>query len=471
MTDEERRKPKLIPDQIPMPEQDPIERGKNFDEVTLGYTTELALLEAERCIGCARPPCVKGCPVNVPIKDFIAYIQAGDFQSAINKIKETNVLPAVCGRVCPQEDQCEKACVVGKKFDPVSIGRLERFAADWEREHGHRPKPKIAPPTGKKVAIIGSGPSGVTCASDLVQLGHGVTMFEALHEPGGVLLYGIPEFRLPKKMVAGEIAALAEMGVDIRTNSVVGKLVTVDELMEEYDACYIATGAGLPNFMGIEGENLNGVYSANEFLTRTNLMKAYTFPENDTPIKVGHRVAVVGGGNVAMDSVRTALRLGAKEATIIYRRSETELPARAEEVHHAKEEGIRFEMLTNPIRMIGQDGWVTAIECVKMKLGEPDSSGRRRPVPIEGSEFEVPADVVIMAIGTGANPLVPQSTRDLELNKWGHIIADEETGRTSRPGVYAGGDIVTGSATVILAMGAGRKAADDIHKYLMGEPA
>ena len=471
MTDEERKKPKkMIPNRTPIPEQDPKERGKNFNEVALGYSIEQALLEAERCLGCPKAPCVAGCPVNVPIKDFIAYIQAQDFQGAISKIKETNILPAVCGRVCPQEDQCEKACVVGKKFEPVAIGRLERFAADWEREYGKKAEPQIAPATGKKVAIVGSGPSGVTCAADLAQRGHKVTLFEALHEPGGVLLYGIPEFRLPKGIVAGEIAGLAEMGVDIQTNAVVGKLMTVDELMDEFDAVYIATGAGLPNFMGIEGENLNGVYSANEFLTRTNLMKAYSFPEFDTPIKVGDRVAVVGGGNVAMDSVRTALRLGAQEATIIYRRSEIELPARGEEVHHAKEEGIRFEMLTNPTRILGEDGWVKGIECVKMELGEPDDSGRRRPVPKAGSEFEIPVDVVIMAIGTGANPLVPQSTSNLDLNKRGYIIADESTGRTSRAGVYAGGDIVTGSATVILAMGAGRAAAGDIHRFLMGEP-
>lgn len=471
MTEKERKKPrKIIPTRTLIGEQDPKERAKNFSEVSLGYTVEEALAEAERCISCAKPGCVRGCPVNVPIREFIEFIRAKDFQAAIDKIKETNVMPAVCGRVCPQEDQCEKLCVLGRKNEPVAVGRLERFAADWEREHGKKTKPTIAPATGKNVAIVGSGPSGVTCASDLAKLGHKVTMFEALHEPGGVLLYGIPEFRLPKKIVAGEIAGLTEMGVEIQTNSVVGKLITVDELMEDFDAVFIGSGAGLPNFMGIDGENLNGVYSANEFLTRTNLMKAYTFPEYDTPIKVGDHVAVVGGGNVAMDAVRTALRLGAKEATIVYRRSEAELPARKEEVHHAKEEGIRFEMLTNPIGIIDEDGWVKGLRCIRMELGEPDDSGRRRPVPIKDSEFDVPADVVIMAVGTGANPLVPQSTSDLDLNKWGYIVADEETGRTSRPGVYAGGDIVTGAATVILAMGAGRKAASAIHKYLMGEP-
>jgi glutamate synthase (NADPH) small chain len=465
-----RQKPKMIPKRIPMPEQDAMARGRNFDEVALGFSAEEALAEAERCIRCAKPVCIKGCPVNVPIREFIEAIQQQDFQGAIDKIKETNILPAVCGRVCPQEDQCEKFCVMGKKFEPVAIGRLERFAADWEREHGRKAEVKIAPATGKKVAIVGSGPAGVTCAADLAKLGHKVTIFEALHEPGGVLLYGIPEFRLPKSIVSQEIAGLVEMGVEIKTSAVIGKLATVDELMEQFDAVFIASGAGLPNFMGIEGENLNGVYSANEFLTRANLMKAYSFPEFDTPIKVGDRVIVVGGGNVAMDAVRTALRLGAKEAVIVYRRSEAELPARAEEVHHAKDEGIRFEMLTSPIRIIEEDGWVKALECERMELGEPDDSGRRRPVTIPGSNFEIPANVVIMAIGTGANPLVPQSTSNLELNRWGYISADEETGRTSRAGVYAGGDIVTGAATVILAMGAGRNAAADIHKYLLGDP-
>ncbi len=473
MTDEKKKeRPKLIPYRVPMPEQDPKARGANFKEVATGYTVEEALKEAERCIKCARPQCIKGCPVQVPIKEFIELLQEQDFQGAINKIKETNILPAVCGRVCPQEDQCEKVCVIGRKVEPVAIGRLERFAADWEREHGQKAEVVVAPPTGKKVAIVGSGPSGVTCASDLARLGHKVTMFEALHEPGGVLLYGIPEFRLPKDIVKEEIDALTDLGVDIVTNAVVGKLMTVDDLLERdgYDAVFIGTGAGLPNFMGIEGENLNGVYSANEFLTRANLMKAYDFPNVDTPVKVGAKVVVVGGGNVAMDAVRTALRLGAGEASIIYRRSEEELPARVEEVHHAKDEGIRFEMLTSPTGVVGEDGWVTALRCIRMELGEPDDSGRRRPIPIEGSELDVPADIVIMAIGTGANPLVPQSTKDLELNRWGYIVADEKTGRTTREGVYAGGDIVTGSATVILAMGAGRDSAAAIHRYIMGEP-
>jgi len=470
LADEVKKRPKIIPKKIPMPEQDPIERGKNFKEVALGFTEEQALAEAERCLGCLKPPCVKGCPVEVPIKDFIILLQEKDFIGAAKKIKEKSMLPAVCGRVCPQEDQCEKRCVVGKKFDPVSIGRLERFVADYERKSGKKSKVELPPPTGKKVAIIGSGPSGVTAAGDLAKKGHKVTVFEALHKPGGVLIYGIPEFRLPKSIVALEIEGLKDMGVEIRTNAVIGKLYTVDELMEDFDAVYIGTGAGLPVFMGIEGENLNGVYSANEFLTRANLMKAYDFPEFDTPIKVGDRVVVIGGGNVAMDSVRTALRLGAEQASIVYRRSDEELPARVEEVHHAKEEGIKFEMLTSPIRIIDSgEGWVKAIECIRMELGEPDASGRRRPLPIEGSEFNIECDVVIMAIGTNANPLVPQSTSNLELNKRGYIVASEETGATSRPGVFAGGDIVTGSATVILAMGAGRKAADAIHKYLVGE--
>lgn len=470
MADEVKKRPKIIPKKIPMPEQEPNERSKNFNEVALGYSEEQALAEAERCLGCLKPPCVKGCPVEVPIKDFITLLQEKDFIGAANKIKEKSMLPAVCGRVCPQEDQCEKRCVVGKKFDPVSIGRLERFVADYERRSGKKSKVELPPPTEKKVAIVGSGPSGVTAAGDLVKKGHEVTIFEALHKPGGVLIYGIPEFRLPKSIVGSEIDGLIEMGVKMRTNAVIGKLYTVDELMDEYDAVYIATGAGLPVFMGIEGENLNGVYSANEFLTRANLMKAYDFPEYDTPIKVGDKVVVIGGGNVAMDSVRTALRLGAEEASIVYRRSDEELPARAEEVHHAKEEGINFELLTSPIRIIDNGvGWVKAIECTRMELGEPDASGRRRPIPVAGSEFNIDCDIVIMAIGTNANPLVPQSTSHLELNKRGYILANEETGATSRPGVFAGGDIVTGSATVILAMGAGRKAANAIHKYLVGE--
>ncbi len=466
MAEEKKQPKKIIPKKVPMPEQDRSKRRTNFEEVALGYDMEMAMKEAGRCLQCKTPECVKGCPVNVPIPEFIMAVKEGDFQRAIEIIKEKNLLPAVCGRVCPQEGQCEKYCTLGKKFEAVSIGRIERFAADWEKQTCAIGVPKKAEPTGRKVAIVGSGPSGLTCAYDLAKMGHKVTIFEALHEAGGVLFYGIPEFRLPKDIVICEIELLRRMGVEIITNSVIGKLISLDEIMGQFDACFIGTGAGLPKFMGIEGENLNGVYSANEFLTRTNLMRAYNFPEYDTPIKKGQRVAVVGGGNVAMDSVRTALRLGAQEAIIIYRRSEAEMPARKEEVHHAREEGIRFELLTNPVRILGDAGWVKAIECVRMKLSDPDESGRRSPVEIKGSEFEIPVDVVIIAVGTGANPLVPQSAKDLSTNKRGYIIADEETGRTSKEGVFAGGDIVTGSATVISAMGAGRRAARAIHEYL-----
>ncbi len=464
MEPEVKKPKKPSPKKTPIPEQDPLVRKTNFKEVALGYTPELAKQEAERCLQCKNSPCVTGCPVNVPIPRFIKAVRDGDYQGAIAMIKEANLLPAVCGRVCPQENQCEKFCTLGKKMEPVGIGRLERFVAD--RQNDVPEAPRIAPSTGKKIAVVGSGPSGLTCAYDLARQGHAVTIFEALHEPGGVLIYGIPEFRLPKTIVAREIDALKRMGVEIRTNAVVGKLISVDELMEQFDACYIGTGAGLPRFMGIEGENLNGVYSSNEFLTRVNLMRAYRFPEYDTPVKRGARVAVVGGGNVAMDSARTALRLGADEVVMIYRRSLAELPARKEEVHHAQEEGIRLELCTNPVRIIGEQGIVTAVECVRMDLCELDESGRRSPKPVAGSEFRIPADIVIMALGTGANPLISQSAGNLSVNKRKYIIADEETGRTSREGVYAGGDIVTGSATVISAMGAGRKAAKAMHEYL-----
>lgn len=453
----------------PMPEQDPRVRARNFDEVPYGYTAELAKKEALRCLNCPKPFCVEGCPVEIDIPAFINLIAGGDFVGAAKKIKEKNALPAICGRVCPQEIQCEQRCVRGKKGEPVAIGRLERFAADYERSQGEVEIPETAKPTGKKVAIVGSGPAGLTVAGDLVKLGHDVTIFEALHKPGGVLVYGIPEFRLPKDIVASEIDYLKRMGVKIETSFVIGKTSTIDELFEEgFDAVFLGVGAGLPVFMGIPGENLNGVYSANEYLTRANLMKAYLFPEYDTPIVKGKNVAVIGGGNVAMDSARTALRLGADNVYLVYRRSEKEMPARVEEIHHAKEEGINFQLLTNPKRYIGNDkGWIVGMECLRMELGEPDDSGRRRPVPIEGSEFVLDVDTVVVAIGTRANPLVQSTTPGLELNKRGYIEADEETGKTSREGVFAGGDIVTGSATVILAMGAGRKAARAIHEYLM----
>ncbi|MEW6740916.1 MAG: NADPH-dependent glutamate synthase [Nitrospirota bacterium] len=464
---EDKNNKNIILHKTPIPEQDPAKRRSNFDEVALGYSPEMAIKEAGRCLQCKKPLCVEGCPVHIPIPQFIKAVKEGDFKKAVDLIKTASFLPAVCGRVCPQEDQCEKNCTLGKKGEPVAIGRLERFAADYAMQNWNGAGIEITKPTGKKVAIVGSGPSGLTCAYDLARFGHEVTIFEALHEAGGVLMYGIPEFRLPKGIVSHEIDTLIAMGVEIVTNSVVGRLTTIDEIMAEFDACFIGTGAGLPKFMGIEGENLNGVYSANEFLTRVNLMRAYAFPEYDAPIKRGQRVVVVGGGNVAMDAARSALRLGAKEATIIYRRSEKEMPARKEEIHHAKEEGIRFELLTSPVRIIGEDGWVKAIECVRMELGEPDESGRRKPAVKKGSEFQIPVDIVIVAIGTEANPLVPQSTAMLALNEWGYIIADKETGRTSREGVFAGGDIVTGAATVILAMGAGKKAAKAIHEYLM----
>ena len=450
-----------------MPEQDPQVRIHNFREVPLGYTPELAMREAERCLQCKNPQCVKGCPVEVDIPGFIRLIREGDFLGAARKIKETNNLPAICGRVCPQETQCEKLCVLGRRYEPVAIGRLERFAADYEREHGYDP-PALPPSTGKKVAVVGSGPSGLTAAADLAKMGHKVVIFEGLHVPGGVLVYGIPEFRLPKSIVQAEVDFVRSLGVEIRTNWVIGKIRTVDELLEEYDAVYIATGAGAPTFMGIPGENLNGVYSANEYLTRVNLMKAYQFPEADTPVRRGRKVAVIGGGNVAMDAARTARRLGA-DVTVIYRRSRAEMPARLEEVHHAEEEGVNFQFLTNPVRYIGNDdGWVVAAECIRMELGEPDSSGRRRPVPVPGSEFTIEVDQVIVAIGTHANPLVPSTTRDLKLNERGYIVVDPETGATSREGVFAGGDIVTGAATVIEAMGAGKRAARAIDAYLRG---
>jgi glutamate synthase (NADPH/NADH) small chain len=451
----------------PMPEQEPQVRARNFQEVPYGYSPETAMLEASRCLQCKKPKCVEGCPVNVKIPEFIALIADGDFSGAARKLKETNALPAVCGRVCPQESQCEAKCVVGKKGEPVAIGRLERFAADYERDQGEVSKPDIAPPTGKKVAIVGSGPAGLTCAGDLVKLGHDVTVFEALHKTGGVLVYGIPEFRLPKDIVQAEVDYLQSLGVKVVVDYVVGMLDTVDELLENFDAVFVGTGAGLPMFMNIPGENLNGVYSANEYLTRSNLMKAYLFPEYDTPIVKGKKVAVFGGGNVAMDASRTALRLGAEKSYIVYRRSRAEMPARDEEIHHAEQEGVDFVLLANPLSIVGNnEGWVSGVECIRMELGEPDESGRRRPVPIEGSEFILEVDTVVVAIGNGPNPLIPNTTPGLELTRWGNIVADEESGRTSRDGVFAGGDIVTGAATVIMAMGAGKKAAAAMHEYL-----
>jgi glutamate synthase (NADPH) small chain len=451
-----------------MPEQNPKVRIQNFSEVALGYTQENALREASRCLGCKKPACVEGCPVNVQIPQFIEKIKKGDFKGAIHVIKETNALPAVCGRVCPQESQCEARCVLGKKGEPVAVGRLERFAADYELAQGEVNVPEKPASTGKRVAIIGAGPAGLTAAGELAKMGHDVTIFEALHKSGGVLVYGIPEFRLPKAIVQREVDYVQKLGVKIKTNTIVGQTTSVDELFDEgYDAIFVGTGAGLPYFMDIPGENLNGVYSANEFLTRANLMKAYLFPEYDTPIRMAKHVAVVGGGNVAMDSARVAKRLGAEHVYLIYRRSMAEMPARAEESHHAQEEGIDFRILTNPVRIVGDDkGWVTGIECISMELGEPDASGRRRPVEIKGSEHIIPVEVVIMAIGQGPNPILTQSTKGLDLRKSGNIQADEETGKTSRKGVFAGGDIVTGAATVILAMGAGRKAAKAIDEYL-----
>jgi len=456
-----------IPKQV-MPEQDPAERVRNFYEVPLGYTPEQAMAEAKRCIQCKKPLCVGGCPVNIDIPWFIRLVGEGKFVEAARKVKETNGLPAVCGRVCPQEDQCEKVCVVGKKNEPVSIGRLERFVADYEREHGEVAIPEIPRSTGKKVAVVGAGPAGLTVAGDLVKQGHKVTVFEALHVAGGVLMYGIPEFRLPKKIVQSEVEYLRRMGVEIVMNAVVGKLETIDELLSNgYDAVFVGSGAGLPNFMNIPGENLAGVYSANEYLTRVNLMKAYMFPEYDTPIIRGRKVVVIGGGNTAMDAARTALRLCPEEVTIVYRRSMEELPARKEEIHHGEQEGLRFQLLTNPKRFMGdEEGRLKGIECVKMELGAPDESGRRRPVEVKGSEFTIECDVAIVAIGNGANPLIPQTTPDIKVNKWGNITVDPDTGRTSKKGVFSGGDIVRGGATVILAMGDGRKAANSIHEYL-----
>jgi glutamate synthase (NADPH/NADH) small chain len=457
-----------------MPELDPQVRSRNFEEVNLGLPPADALTEASRCIECAKPGCVLECPVGVKIKDVVALIHAGDYLAAASKMREDNALPAITGRVCPQENQCEGGCVLGRKGAPVAIGNLERFIADYERASGNLGLPAIAPPTGKNVAIVGSGPAGLSAAGDLVQKGHRVRVFEALHELGGVLVYGIPEFRLPKSIVKTEVDNLRRMGVEFETNVVVGKSVTVDELMNEegYDAIFVATGAGLPQFLGVPGEHFNGVYSANEFLTRVNLMRAYNPDEYDQPVYDcrDRDVIVVGGGNTAMDAVRTARRLGARSATLVYRRSKAEMPARLEEVHHAQAEGIEFRMLTNPVEFIGDEkGWLTGARCVGMELGEPDADGRRRPAPVAGSEFVLPASVAIIGVGTTANPLIQSTTPDLKTNKRNYIVADSETTRTSKRGVFAGGDIVTGGATVILAMGAGRKAASAIHEYLISD--
>jgi glutamate synthase (NADPH/NADH) small chain len=457
--------------QIPrqtMPEQDPEVRRSNNFEVPHGLPPIAAVTEANRCLECPKPKCVDGCPVGIDIPGFVSLVAKGDFAGAIRKMKETNMLPAICGRVCPQEEQCEALCVTGKKGDPVAIGRLERFVADWERDLGQMEIPEVGPPTGKSVGVVGAGPAGLTVAIDLRRAGHDVTIYEALHAPGGVLMYGIPEFRLPKMIVKAEVEVVEKMGVDVRYNYVIGKLENVHELLEHHDAVFLGTGAGLPWFMGIDGENLCGVYSANEYLTRANLMRAYDFPNADTPIARSHKVGVIGGGNVAMDAARTAVRLGAEEVYLVYRRTETEMPARNEEIHHAKEEGVIFKLLHNPTRYIGDDrGRITEMECIRMELGEPDASGRRRPVPIEGSEFKLEVDTVVVAIGNGPNPLVPETTEGLEVDpRRDTVKTNLDTMRTSIEGVFAGGDIAIGAATVILAMGHGRTAARSINHYL-----
>jgi glutamate synthase (NADPH) small chain len=453
----------------PMPKQEPYERVRNFDEVALGYPPDLAREEASRCLDCKKPGCVGGCPVGIDIPAFVHSVAEGDFAAGIRKIKETNALPAVCGRVCPQEEQCEQRCVLGRKGDPVAIGRLERFLADWEAAQGDLEPPAVPPPNGRSIAVIGSGPAGITVAAECALLGYRVTMFEALHEAGGVLTYGIPEFRLPKAIVRREVEYVKSLGVEVRLDYVVGKTRTIDSLLAEYDAVFVATGAGLPWFLGIPGENLNGVYSANEYLTRCNLMRGFRFPAFDTPLKRSARVAVFGGGNVAMDAARTALRLGADEAHIVYRRGRDELPARLEEVENAEEEGVIFDLLTLPVRLVGDErGWLTEIECRRMELGEPDDSGRRRPIEVPGSEFVMPVDATVCAIGNSPNPLISMSTPGLEVGRKGNIVADDATGRTSRDRVWAAGDVVTGAATVISAMGAGRRAARSIHETLSG---
>ncbi|MCD6328050.1 NADPH-dependent glutamate synthase [bacterium] len=452
---------------MPMPEQLPELRVHNFNEVALGYSKEQAIGEARRCLQCKKAPCISGCPVGIDIPGFVGAIADGNFRRAIGIVKQNNLLPAVCGRVCPQSRQCQAKCVLGKKGASVSIGNLEHFIADWERNEGGIELPNIAPSTGKKIAVVGSGPGGLTVAADCARLGHKVTVFEALHKLGGVLVYGIPEFRLPKSILEAELDVLARMGVEFRMDALIGAIFSVKELLAQFDAVYLGLGAGLPYFLGIPGENLAGVYSANEYLTRSNLMKAYLFPEYDTPIRRGTNVAVVGGGNVAIDSARIAVRLGAEQVFLVYRRSREEMPSRREEIEHAIQEGIDLQILRNPTKIIGDGhGNVAAMEIIKMELGEPDASGRRRPIPIEGSEYQIEVDVVVPAIGNGANPLLTKSTPGLKLNKWGYIEVDSETAMTSMKGVFAGGDIVRGAATVILAMGDGRVASRAIHEYL-----
>ncbi len=452
-----------------MPLRPPQARIRDFLEVATGFTPEMAIQEAQRCLACKNPTCEAGCPVRVPIREFITLVAKADFTGAARKIKEQNALPAICGRVCPQETQCEQTCILTKRFESVAVGRLERFVADYEREQGEVAVPELAPSTGQKVAIVGSGPAGLTAAGDLARLGYQCTIFEALHAAGGVLMYGIPQFRLPKETVQAEVNYLRQMGVEVVTNVVVGQTITVDDLFDEgYDAVFLGTGAGLPKFMRIPGENLNGVYSANEFLTRINLMKAYLFPEYDTPVRPGKRVVTVGGGNTAMDGARSARRFpGVEESYLVYRRSRHEMPAREEEIEHAEEEGINFKLLTNPVRILGnEEGRVTGIECVRMELGEPDPSGRRRPVEVKDSNFVIPCDSVVMAIGQEPNPLIMRTTEGLETNKWNCVVVDADTGAASREGVFAAGDVITGGATVILAMGQARVAAAGIDAYL-----
>ena len=467
---ESKPKPKIKKEAEPMPKQKPEVRSKNFNEVALGYSEEQAKTEANRCLQCPKPQCVTGCPVEISIPEFIKLLREGKYEEAAKKIKEKNSLPAVCGRVCPQEEQCQKFCILGKVGEPVSIGRLERWLADWERKRGNVKKPDDPPPTGKKVAVIGAGPAGLTAAADLAKLGHKAVIFEALHLPGGVLVYGIPEFRLPKSIVRAEADYVQSLGADLKLGYLIGRIHTIPELLKAgFDAVFIGTGAGLPAFLGVPGEHLGGIYSANEFLIRVNLMKAYAFPIYDTPIRIGKHVVVIGGGNVAMDSARSALRLGAEEVCIVYRRSREEMPARKEEIENAEEEGILCKFLANPTRFIGDEkGWVKQMECICMELGPPDESGRRRPVPVKGSEFTMDVDTVVVAVGRTPNPIIQSTTEGLAVTKWGTIVADEN-GKTSIEGVYAGGDIVTGEATVISAMGAGKKAARAIHEYLMQE--